>query len=119
MEKPEMEIVTPTPVRSEELELMLLNACSEIHKLEKEKDFLVGRLAAKAREIENLHRAERIRVEKKKAAWQFAGKLGLMFLFSVFCAVSAAGCSVYGPWWTMIAPIALFLGGLWTWLRWI
>ena len=116
MEKPEMEIVTPTPVRSEELELRLLNACAQIHKLEEEREQLNIRLTKESLKVYELEKAERIRVEKK-AAWQFAGKLGLMFLFSAFCAISAAGCSVYAPWWTMIAPIALFLGGLWTWVR--
>ena len=119
MEKPEMEIVTPTPVRSEELEIRFLNACAEIHKLETERDRLNNLVMEESLKVYKLEEAERIRVEKKKAAWKFAGKMGLMFLFSAFCAVSAAGCSVYAPWWTMIAPMVLFLGGLWTWLRWI
>jgi hypothetical protein len=114
-----METVTPTPARSEELEIRLLNACAEVHLLQKEKDFLVGRLAAKTMEIENLHRAERIRLEKKKAAWKFAGKMGFALLFACGCAASIAGCMVYGPWWTAIAPTVLFLGGLWAWLHWI
>ena len=117
MEKPAMEIMTPA--RSEALEIRYLNACAKIHRLVTERERLNGLLAEETGKVQELKEAERIRVEKKKAAWQFAGKLGLMFLFSVFCGISAAGCYVYAPWWTMIAPIALFLGGLLAWLRWI
>ena len=90
-----------------------------INNLVHENICLCNRVREREKEIEKLHRAERERLEKKKAAWQLTGKMGLMLLFSAFCAVSAAGCSVYGPWWTMVAPIVLFMGGLWTWLRWI
>lgn len=117
MEKPAMEIMAPA--RSEELELRHINDRSMINNLVHENICLCNQVREREKEIERLHLAEQERLERKKAAWQFAGKMGLMFLFSAFCAVSAAGCSVYGPWWTMIAPIALFLGGLWTWLRWI
>ena len=117
MEKPTMEIMTPA--RSEELELRHINDRSMINNLVHENICLCNRVREREKEIEKLHIAERERLEKKKAAWQFAGKMGLMLLFSAFCAVSAAGCSVYGPWWTMVAPIVLFMGGLWTWLRWI
>ena len=117
MEKPAMEIMTPA--RSEELELRHINDRSMINNLVHENICLCNQVREREMEIEMLHMAEQERLERKKAAWKFAGKMGLMFLFSAFCAVSAAGCSVYGPWWTMIAPIALFLGGLWTWFRWI
>lgn len=117
MEKPAMEIMTPA--RSEELELRHINDRSMINNLVHENMCLCNQIREREKMIEELKMAERERLERKKAAWQFAGKMGLMFLFSAFCAVSAAGCSVYGPWWTMIAPIVLFLGGLWTWLHWI
>lgn len=119
MEKPVMEIVTPTPARSEELELRHINDRSMINNLVHENMCLCNQIREREKKIEELKMAERERLERKKAALKFAGKMGLMFLFSAFCAVSAAGCSVYGPWWTMIAPIVLFLGGLWTWLRWV
>ena len=117
MEKPTMEIMTPA--RYEELELRHINDRSMINNLIHENIALCNQVREREKEVERLHIAERERLEKKKAAWQFAGKMGLMLLFSAFCAVSAAGCSVYGPWWTMAAPIVLFMGGLWTWLRWI
>lgn len=117
MEKPTMEIMTPA--RAEELELRHINDRSMINNLINENISLCNRVREREEEIEQLHIAERERLEKKKAAWKFAGKMGLMFLFSAFCAVSAAGCSVHGAWWTMAAPIVLFMGGLWIWLRWI
>jgi hypothetical protein len=97
------------------LEIRLLNACAKNRKLEKERDRLNNLLTEESLKVYELE----LLLEKKKAAWKFAGKLGLMFLFSVFCGISAAGCYVYAPWWTMIAPIALFLGSLLAWLRWI
>lgn len=115
MQKPTVEIVTPTPVRSEALEIRFLNACAKNHKLEKERDRLNNLLTEESLKVYELE----LLLEKNKAAWKFAGKLGLMFLFAVFCGISAAGCYVYAPWWTMIAPIALFLGGLLAWLRWL
>ena len=117
MEKPAMEIMAPA--RSEELELRHINDRSMINTLVHENMCLCNQIREREKKIEELKMAERERLERKKAAWKFAGKMGLMFLFSAFCAVSAAGCSVYGPWWTMIAPIALFVDGLWTWFRWI
>lgn len=114
-----MEIVGPTPAHSEELELRFLNACTAIHAMEEERKRLFERIEEEIIKVRELEKAERERLEKQKAAWKFAGKMGLAFLFACGCAASIAGCMVYGPWWTAIAPTVLFLGGLWAWLRWI
>ena len=114
-----MEIVGPTPAHSEELELRHINDRSMINNLVHENMCLCHQIRLREKEIEKLHIAEQERLERKKAAWKFAGEMGLAFLFACGCAASIAGCMVYGPWWTAIAPMVLFLGGLWAWLRWI
>ena len=111
-QKPIMDIVAPTPVQSEDLEIRFLNARVEIHKLEEEREQLFKRVAAEGLKVYELREAERIRMEKRNAAWRFAGHLLLLCLFSFGCAMSAAACVSYGPWWTAIAPALLLLAGL-------
>jgi hypothetical protein len=90
-----------------------------INNLVHENMCLCNQIREREKMIDELKMAERERLERKKAAWQFAGKMGFALLFACGCAASIAGCMVYGPWWTAIAPTVLFLGGLWAWLHWI
>ena len=104
-------IVAPNSARSEALEIRLLNACSKIHALEKERESLNGLLAEESSKVYEMEEAERIRVEKKKAAWILALKLALLGLFAFGCTISAIASFLYAPWWTAIAPVVLLIMG--------
>lgn len=112
-----MEILTPTPVRSEELELKLFSAIADAHRKEMEKDALRALLDMSNNALRVLLMAEKARVEKRKAAWRYAGAMVLLGLFSFGCTLSAVACLCSGIWWTAIAPIVLLIAGVRTWFK--
>ncbi|MBP3411931.1 MAG: hypothetical protein J6K89_01595 [Oscillospiraceae bacterium] len=95
--------------------LKLFNARSELNFEREEKKLLQERLQEQLElcqgEIRRLKELEDQRIAGRRAAWIFAGKLGLMCLFAFGCTASAAACVSYGPWWSAIAPVVLLILG--------
>ena len=97
---------------SDELYLLLFSERTAVRLEKEETERVRDKLLAREAEIRALQEAERERVEKRKAVWRFAGYLAVLCLFSSGCAISAAACLSYGPWWTAIAPVVLLLVGV-------
>jgi len=91
--------------------LKLFNARSELNFEREQKKLLQKQLELSRGEIRHLKELEEQRIAGRRAAWIFAGKLGLMCLFAFGCTASAAACVSYGPWWSAIAPVVLLILG--------
>ena len=91
--------------------LKLFNARAEVNFEREQKKLLQEQLELCQGEIRRLKELEEQRVADRKAAWIFAGKMALLFLFASGCAASAVACVSYGPWWSAIAPVVLLILG--------